>query len=274
MNFKNYSYLYLKNYSNIETKEKANEILEAIKNARNSACLLVKAIKSNDYYLAKNIIYSKPNPELLLNVKFDYRFEVISDLQSDDQVSLFEIACTYICKDKRITYMILKYLIDNCEIDLNAKIDNYETILYCFAGDSPDFFKYLIEKGADINVKTGRNFEKKLPFPNSNGSTILHKIAKNCYESESEDYQMQNYFNNFEYLIELGIDIDVRNQKGQTPLYLAASKSISICSILIKNGANVNNIDIFGDTSLSNAATNGKYHIAKLLIDNGAISNV
>ncbi|VDN59357.1 unnamed protein product [Dracunculus medinensis] len=60
------------------------------------------------------------------------------------------------------------------------------------------------------------------------------------------------------YLLNITVDVNVRNKNGQTPLHYAASKNyLQITSLLIENGADVNAQDKYLATPLHRAASQG-----------------
>jgi ankyrin repeat protein len=79
------------------------------------------------------------------------------------------------------------------------------------------------------------------------------------------------------YLIENGANVTVEDDKGVTPLHLAAAKGQKkAAEILISNGANVNSQNKYGSTPLV-AATMGQgqaYSVAEILLENGAQTNL
>ncbi len=76
-------------------------------------------------------------------------------------------------------------------------------------------------------------------------------------------------------LIDNGADVNVVNSKDEmTPLHYAAHIGCSECTeMLIKNRANIDAKDYFGQTPLFIAINQQKYQCIKLLIDNGADIN-
>lgn len=78
-----------------------------------------------------------------------------------------------------------------------------------------------------------------------------------------------------EYLLKQGIDANMTDDQGNTPLRLAAeSKGFRVAELLIENGANVNakNNDWYY-TPLHEAASSSNLWVAELLIANGADVN-
>ena len=77
-------------------------------------------------------------------------------------------------------------------------------------------------------------------------------------------------------LIEKGADIHARDERGNTPLHLAAGGFKKTVEMLIDNGADINARDHDGSTPLyktANHAAKGYLSEAKLLISNGADVN-
>ena len=71
--------------------------------------------------------------------------------------------------------------------------------------------------------------------------------------------------------LEARVSTEIHDERGWTPLMLAASKGHDeIISLLIKYQANVRAIDVLGNTPLHWAADAGQASSAKLLLENGA----
>ena len=89
-------------------------------------------------------------------------------------------------------------------------------------------FDFLIESGADINVKG-------VKYQNS----ILHNAA--YYNSPRSITQ----------LIDYGAKIDAKNKRGQTPLHIAVEEgNLNIVKALLKHGADVSIVDNNNETPL------------------------
>lgn len=70
---------------------------------------------------------------------------------------------------------------------------------------------------------------------------------------------------------EVGICIDDKDCSGRTPLALACSKGhFSTASFLVAWNANVNSIDLSGDSVLHSAVFSQSYKIVKLLLIKGS----
>jgi ankyrin repeat protein len=76
-----------------------------------------------------------------------------------------------------------------------------------------------------------------------------------------------------EYLLELGVDVDARNNDGETALLIVTTDldaDTDIAKVLINYGANVNTRDSDGLTPLKNATQIGNEELVKLLREHGA----
>ncbi|CAF4401919.1 unnamed protein product [Rotaria socialis] len=126
--------------------------------------------------------------------------------------------------------------------------------------DRVDVVKFLIQKGAHVNVQ------------NRFGVSPLLLCAE---------------AGNFEFvqaLVQAGADVNITPQgelaednylAGQTPLYGAAKKGhVKICEYLIQNGADVNAVIMTGASSLYTATEEGHLEVVALLIDHGANVNL
>jgi len=72
-------------------------------------------------------------------------------------------------------------------------------------------------------------------------------------------------------------DVNVRNEKGQTPLYwaceLKSDTGVELAALLIKHGADVNLPEDHGFTPLHLAAYIGNVSVVRLLLESGALVN-
>ncbi|KAI9879865.1 MAG: hypothetical protein M1830_006717 [Pleopsidium flavum] len=72
-------------------------------------------------------------------------------------------------------------------------------------------------------------------------------------------------------LLDMGADVDVRDEDGKTALSIAAgSGSEEVVGLLLSHGANVDAEDSFGETPLINAAVSGHTAVVQMLLEGGA----
>ena len=119
-----------------------------------------------------------------------------------------------------------------------------------------DIAKYLIEQGADINLK---NESETTPL---DGDTPLK------YAVQENNVEITNI------LLEHGADVNAKDNYNQTALiYATICDKVDITKSLIKYGADVNVRDYDGKTALMNSCINNSLEIAKILIEKGANVN-
>jgi len=188
---------------------------------------------------------------------------------------------------------IVGILLEN-DADLNAQNNKGWTPLHLAAswGGHKDMVEILLEQGADVSLlnKDGWNAlhtaaeagqreilvmlmarglkpetgvtEALFPYI-TEGSTALHLAAQN------------NQIAAVEALLATGMDANIRNNKGETPLYSAVMRrrsGIRLLECLLGAGAKVNVKTKNGDTPLHMAAPS-KFEVMEWLINKGAAVN-
>lgn len=79
---------------------------------------------------------------------------------------------------------------------------------------------------------------------------------------------------NIKVLIENGVDINKRDDWGDTPLHLAINlELIEIIELLINKGADVNKVDYYGKTPIRWLSSHNK-NIVKMLLEYGTDPNI
>ena len=149
-------------------------------------------------------------------------------------------------------------------------------------------------KPSASTLKRSKTFNKDLHFhkPASSDREILKQFVINLHDIDVENISADQFLelNNGEfplhdaiekqslkdlsiYLLKHreGIDIEQKNNEGQTPLVFAvALELIDVVKLLIAAGASVNAVDNYGVSALRYAVELGDFDIASLLISNGA----
>ncbi len=147
-----------------------------------------------------------------------------------------------------------------------------------------EIVRLLIEKGVDVNAKTGKG-NTALPYALLEGHSEIVKllIEKGAVMPNVGDVVGEIYLSNAlnkghsevaRLLIERGANVNAKDKDDCTPLMKSAMKGlIEIVRLLIEKGADVNAKDKDEWTSLIFAAGGDHIEIAKLLIEKGADVN-
>lgn len=158
---------------------------------------------------------------------------------------------------------------------------------------------YLIEKGADINIRDG--IDTPLSLTHKALSQVIDKylskdlrdletllMTKGAHVNTSDDnlgwsplmltsshYQDDKSIKHLRLLIELGAKIDQVDKNQRTSLMIASSLGrIEAIELLMKNGSNLNCFDKFGWTALMLGIYYNQKEVVKLLLENGADVNI
>ena len=205
----------------------------------------------------------------------------------------------------------IKWLVDNFKEYLDLDATNYkgDTALITAAWkDNIEIVKYLVEQGADFN-KQGEYGNIPLMFAISHKNLDMAKFLLN-QKNIKLDLQGQSgktvvfravQINSIEIvnrLIEIGVDLNIENDEGYTPLMIAAEKGYTKIVRLLTNETvndiqkitdflcawknklslrdkqlarvNINYKNKLGDTALLKAIRNKRYIIASILLNRGA----
>ena len=133
--------------------------------------------------------------------------------------------------------------------------------------------KYLIEHGADVNVKNKHNTTPLMIACSKKNTPPLFE-GDHCFLYDSEILNIEVV----KYLIEHGADINAKNINNNTPLILACCycEDIELIIYLLMHGAEVNAITKTGETPLlitSQLNNRNKKTIIRYLIAFGADVN-
>ena len=143
-----------------------------------------------------------------------------------------------------------------------------------------EVIRLLVDRGSSIDAADYKNWtplHKALTF-NSNSS-----ISKFLVDQGADVFRVSDVGSTLHHaainwnpgvlklLLKRGIDIDIRNGKGQTPLHLSARNLIpDVSSILLDHGAYLESEDMMGDTPLHRAIRSRNYFAVINLIGRGA----
>jgi ankyrin repeat protein len=101
--------------------------------------------------------------------------------------------------------------------------------------------------GCDVNI------------PASDGKVPLHYVCKGD-DSREEDVNESELLAILDLLLERGADVDVMDNMGYTPLFLACEyDNVAIVKSLVRVGCDVNKQSVCGDSPLKAACRNAKF---------------
>lgn len=174
-------------------------------------------------------------------------------------------------------------------LNVDASDDQVQAVVDQLKRNYISMIKRMVALGADINATdkfkrsalVNLGLEDNIDFVNlfTNNGVILdanasHRLTVICQESEEIQYAIA------QALIDAKADINLMDQYGQSALMAACSNgNMDFATLLIKNGADVDQANDEGWTPLLNTASaedidaNIIYDIAKLLLQNGANVN-
>ncbi|MEO0827063.1 MAG: ankyrin repeat domain-containing protein [Cyanobacteria bacterium J06639_16] len=167
------------------------------------------------------------NPAMM-DLLIEYGADV--NIQNDSGETLLHVLATQLPLPKGRASEVGARLIAN-GADIDARDRQGKSVLetaLCKGSASPDFVNHLIDSGADL--------EAIEPTSNSCGIPLLHMAA------------WVNHPVLTEFALAQGIEVNARNQNGQTPLHYLSGPAAG--EILLANGADLNAKDGSGRTPL------------------------
>ena len=258
----------------------------------NKDSLLIEAIKAGKIDEAKKLVgegadvdavdengatalmwaaYSTDLPfvKWLVEKGVDYRKKgLLYDKYDSEFGNILGIAATFNKLD------IIKYLIEDKGVDINDKEisvrspDGWTAIQYSLWFDNKDVTNYLLSKNAIIDYLTLYEYGYK--------KEAVKYILTASYSGNKKDSLLHEAFNNcydeiFQLLLELGANINSLDIEGNTLLNKAVLlESMNKVSFLIKNGADPNIVDSDGYSPLGLLSSDEDSLIKKYLMSNGA----
>jgi len=170
--------------------------------------------------------------------------------------------------------------------DINIKNKFGETPLYNSTKEHhKDITLLLIDNGADVNAKGRFSGESPIFYATKNGDKDMVELLIAKGANVIADCRWDNitllhlaalygYKDLIELFIAKGIDINAKNDHGDTPLHFAAGAGREdTVELLLTKGADINAKNNHGETPIVSAARCSKQTVAELLFTKGANLN-
>ncbi|ORX61211.1 ankyrin [Piromyces finnis] len=269
----------------------------------NGNSLLLAAIKNKNYsiikYLFKHNISIKSNINLNCLSLFDKTIinndinliksliSNISNINKTKNTSEFtSLTLAYLLNYKEI-FEIIKDDFDINELDING----YSLLHYAILKEDLSMIKYLIENGADVNLKKNKTMHGQSAIDicfklkninsfryilesqtlslnklNENGETLLITLLK------INNYTLDEKMNYMKYILQKDIDINIVDKYKKSAIeYAYELNSLSIIQLLLDNGAIFNNK--LKDLIITNDIDDNSILLIKLLMNKNVITN-
>lgn len=142
-----------------------------------------------------------------------------------------------------------------------------------------DIVKFLLSKGASVDVQDAWGFTALSRAPNHDGIIISEELLKaganinhqTCCGTTSLMFAADSGNKNLvSFLINKGSNLHLKNKSGETALMLSYRVSHDIATLLINYGAQLNEQNAEGETVLMMAIDSENKDLVKVLIESGA----
>ncbi len=261
-------------------KNKKEEILKnkAIIKEINEILKQGKQSKKKEENASEEILnYIKQNNINILEVKENDNSTIIQIYCANKED--YNLRCMFLCLDKLYQNQdITQYLLNedsskmnifeiSCEVGeikifriLKNYIKNNQIILNYLINNGMNGKRNIFHIAADKNKCISLLFFYSFYFHNDNISILNLKNKSTWSPLHIACYRRHYKF--CQYLISLGVDIDIRDSDNKTPLFYAVqSNSLRIVKLLILNGANKKIKDIRGKTAIEYTQDENIYDI-------------
>lgn len=142
----------------------------------------------------------------------------------------------------------------------------------------------LLEKGADINAENMMHLSPlKVAYKYKRLNVVKMLIDNNAvidhewFRNELFMHGLDRNINMLKVFLENGLDLNIKNNQGDTPLmsviytlWILTNKQIKFAKLLIKHGVDINTQNNDGYTALMIACDMNAIHIVKLLLKHNA----
>lgn len=173
---------------------------------------------------------------------------------------------------------MVKFLNENCDIDLNAKdVDGNSSLLFAVKSGKREVVDYLLKQGVLVDCVDNFGITPMHLAVRKNSETLVRllleygadiNIVDDYNQTPIFDAVMENNKKMIEYLFESGANINHKNNEGRTPLMVSAFKKERQEAMLglLKSGAKVDEKDNAGKTAFMHTINNNNGAMMDILL--------
>ncbi|KAG4094576.1 ankyrin [Neocallimastix lanati (nom. inval.)] len=164
--------------------------------------------------------------------------------------------------EKKSLSVVMLLIKNGANINFFIKNRNLSIVMYAIELNRVDIVKYLVKCGANINFKNENDINVLISTSKVGKTKIFEYLVKNNVNDFTSEIIhkiiVDNRLDLLNILIENDLNINIRDEKGNTPLvYAIQCRNIDITEYLISHGADCHNIND-NDETIDNI--NYKYH--------------
>jgi len=164
--------------------------------------------------------------------------------------------------EKKSLSVVMLLIKNGANINFFIKNRNLSIVMYAIELNRVDIVKYLVKCGANINFKNDNDINVLISTSKVGKTKIFEYLVKNNVNDFTSEIIhkiiVDNRLDLLNILIENDLNINIRDEKGNTPLvYAIQCRNIDITEYLISHGADCHNIND-NDETIDNI--NYKYH--------------
>ena len=216
--------------------------------------------KSSENLSSKDLSSLIDTPDIL--IKYIDRLDEEDIISIIDKYPNFASSIPLTGVTKATNFSLVKQILQRSKFsNINRQDNDGHTILfsYCMEGSHVDIIKYLVDNGADPNIKDKR------------GNTPLSYVCHNYDLSDNDTLEVVKLF------IEHGADVKIKYDMLYSCLsYSLDYDKVNTAIFLIEHGADPNSkVLSFGASALYYACSDiGNIELIKVLLDHGADPNI
>ncbi|KAJ6228685.1 nadp-specific glutamate dehydrogenase 1-related [Anaeramoeba flamelloides] len=194
--------------------------------------------------------------------------EKLKEFLKNNKLEDLNTPILFLALDANCTLPIYKIVLENtnCKQEVKETYNDKSVLQFALTKQTKlDIIQYLCSKGADPKVKDPLDestllhdcVESKLPIEYVKYFSQYIDIASvNEYEESALTYALSSDIMDFELLtllIQLGSNLDTKNDENKTPLHIACEHDVErdLIELMIKKGSNLKAKDTYGNVPLS-----------------------